>query len=147
MRALSLTQPWASAIALGIKQWETRSWPTKYRGEVCIHAAKSMPRWAKDFAKVESMAHCELDELPLGSVLCIATLAECRATSHIAASLSQQERNWGDYSEGRYAFKFTNVRRLALPVLARGALGLWLVSPDLWVAISKSLAEAEAEKI
>ena len=32
MRALSLTQPWATAIALGIKHWETRSWSTSYRG-------------------------------------------------------------------------------------------------------------------
>lgn len=46
--ALSLTQPWASLVVLGEKQWETRSWPTKYRGELYIHAAKWFPTWAKD---------------------------------------------------------------------------------------------------
>jgi ASCH domain-containing protein len=41
--AISLWQPWASLIALGVKRIETRSWPcpAKYIGErVLIHAAK-----------------------------------------------------------------------------------------------------------
>ena len=40
MKALSLWQPWASAIACGSKTVETRSWSTKYRGPLAIHAAK-----------------------------------------------------------------------------------------------------------
>jgi len=40
MKALSLWQPWASAIALGSKRIETRGWATSYRGPLAIHAAK-----------------------------------------------------------------------------------------------------------
>ncbi len=40
MKALSLWQPWASAIACGSKTVETRHWQTKYRGPLAIHAAK-----------------------------------------------------------------------------------------------------------
>ena len=40
MKALSLWQPWASAIACGSKTIETRSWDTSYRGRLAIHAAK-----------------------------------------------------------------------------------------------------------
>jgi len=46
--AISLWQPWASLIALGVKRIETRSWPcpAKYIGErVIIHAAKHAPDW------------------------------------------------------------------------------------------------------
>jgi hypothetical protein len=75
MKALSLTQPWASAIALGIKKWETRSWPTHHRGEVCIHASKGFPRWAKDFAEEQGI---NLDSLPLGCIVCVCDLTECR---------------------------------------------------------------------
>lgn len=39
MKALTLTQPWATLIAIGAKTLETRSWPTKYRGTLAIHAA------------------------------------------------------------------------------------------------------------
>ncbi len=40
MKAISLHQPWASAIAFNSKRIETRSWRTQYRGPLAIHAAK-----------------------------------------------------------------------------------------------------------
>lgn len=43
MKALTIWQPWASLIACGVKQYETRSWPTKYRGPIAIHAAIKKP--------------------------------------------------------------------------------------------------------
>ena len=43
MKALTLWQPWASLIAVGAKTIETRSWSTKYRGPLAIHAAKRRP--------------------------------------------------------------------------------------------------------
>jgi hypothetical protein len=42
-RVLSLWQPWASLVALGVKTIETRSWSTKYRGPLAIHAAARKP--------------------------------------------------------------------------------------------------------
>lgn len=42
MKALSIRQPWASLLALGIKDIENRSWGTRYRGKVLIHAGKGM---------------------------------------------------------------------------------------------------------
>jgi hypothetical protein len=39
MKALTLTQPWATLVAIGAKKIETRSWATKYRGSLAIHAA------------------------------------------------------------------------------------------------------------
>ena len=48
MKVISLLQPWASLVVLGHKKIETRSWNTKYRGELLIHASvgkkyKSIP--------------------------------------------------------------------------------------------------------
>lgn len=43
MKVLTLHQPWASLVALGIKTIETRSWSTKYRGPLAIHAAGRSP--------------------------------------------------------------------------------------------------------
>lgn len=44
MKVVSLMQPWATLIALGEKSIETRSWATKYRGEIAIHASKTIDR-------------------------------------------------------------------------------------------------------
>lgn len=39
MKVLSIKQPWASLIALGIKPIENRSWKTNFRGRIYIHAS------------------------------------------------------------------------------------------------------------
>jgi len=45
IKAISLWQPWASAMALGFKKNETRHWATKYRGPLLIHAAQKIINW------------------------------------------------------------------------------------------------------
>jgi len=40
MKALTISQPYASLIASGEKWVENRSWPTGYRGPLAIHAGK-----------------------------------------------------------------------------------------------------------
>lgn len=42
MKALAIKQPWAYLLAHGIKKVENRTWNTKFRGEVLIHASKAM---------------------------------------------------------------------------------------------------------
>lgn len=44
MKAITIQQPWASLIASGDKIYETRSWPTKYRGPIAIHAGKRIAK-------------------------------------------------------------------------------------------------------
>ena len=55
MKALTIWQPWASLVACGAKQYETRSWPTKYRGPIAIHAA------IKDPCKLPLLDKAELE--------------------------------------------------------------------------------------
>lgn len=40
--ALSIRQPWVWAILHAGKDIENRSWPTRIRGRICIHAATRM---------------------------------------------------------------------------------------------------------
>ena len=42
MKALTITQPWATLIAIGAKRFETRGWSTPYRGPLAIHAGKNL---------------------------------------------------------------------------------------------------------
>lgn len=84
MRALSLTQPWATLVAQGAKRIETRSFQTTYRGQLAIHASKGFPRDAIELALTEpfrptlhGLGYEQLADLPLGSILAVATVADC----------------------------------------------------------------------
>lgn len=51
MKAISIRQPWAWLIVNGFKDIENRTWDTKYRGMVLIHASKGMKRADYEAAK------------------------------------------------------------------------------------------------
>lgn len=40
MKAVTISQPFATLVALGAKTLETRSWATKHRGDLAIHAGQ-----------------------------------------------------------------------------------------------------------
>lgn len=52
MKTITLTQPWASLVAIGAKRIETRSWRTSYTGPLAIHAAKAFPDVAKSLCEI-----------------------------------------------------------------------------------------------
>ena len=145
MKALSLTQPWASLVALQEKQIETRSWATTYRGPIAIHASKGFPTWAKVLCQADKVFRDALrrhgishwQQLPLGAVIATANLEWCRQIdeqwpSLLRGDISLQELDLGDYTHGRYAWGlwgFSNVKLLRYPIPARGSLGLWEWTP------------------
>lgn len=146
-KALTIAQPWATLVAIGAKQIETRSWQTNYRGDIAIHAGKGLVASGGRSGLIElcntmhfrqalykdgfiTHGHCDFDALPtakmeFGSIIAIAELHDIRPTTEIADSISQQELAFGDYSPGRFAWLLRNVRVLGAPIRAKGALGLW----------------------
>lgn len=81
-KVLTLHQPWASAMFTPLKRIETRSWLTRHRGKLLIHAAATMPRYAKEFSALLSPEIRKLlpDPLPLGVILGEVEHLECRKT-------------------------------------------------------------------
>lgn len=145
MKAITLWQPYASLVALGAKPYETRSWPTAYRGLLAIHAAK---RWTNDLAFCTSSLPCSLIKrllaeydwhllarmgttLPLGAVVAVATLDTIERTEEVRGWLSPARGATGDFSDDRWAWRLSNVLRLPEPVPCRGAQGLWTLPPSV----------------
>lgn len=136
MKALTLTQPWASLIAWGEKRIETRHWWTPYRGPLAIHAAKAMPAWAKTccfeepfFEALEAAGCGGPEDLPRGAVVATGRLVGCVPTVPLQLPPgfvpAEFERDFGDFSPGGWAWLLADVVALPVPVPARGALGLW----------------------
>jgi activating signal cointegrator 1 len=141
VKAITLTQPWATLVALELKRWETRGWPTAYRGPIAIHAAKGFPCGCKEFGE-ELRGRGLIQELPLGSVVAVADLTDCRGTLLVQPLIDAQEEEFGDYSSGRYAFHLENVRALRVPIPVRGALMLWDLPVDVEAAVRNQLEAA-----
>jgi hypothetical protein len=137
VKALSLYQPWASAMAAGIKTIETRGWSTDYRGELAIHAAK---RWAGDqlqFWIDTIMAFPEIEaafarigirhylDLPFGKIVTRVNLVHVASTSaappdYLRTSISPYDQVLGDFGPGRFAWFTTRNIPLAEPIAVIG---------------------------
>lgn len=128
MKVLSLTEPYATLIKNGIKTIETRSWNTKYRGTLYIHASSTKtPKTYKE--NVELMSLVNDDELNYGNIICSCELVDCiEMTEDFVEKIKKLNRNeyiTGIYSKGRYAWILENIKALDKPIKAKGHLGIW----------------------
>lgn len=129
MRAITLWQPWATMVALGVKKIETRSWPIT-SGPLAIHAAKNSPRDALELALHDPFywplhdAGYDVGRLPSGVVVAIVDVVGCAQITP-DFPVGDLERGLGNYSPGRYAWHLANVRRVTPPLPARGRQMLW----------------------
>lgn len=131
LRCLSLTQPWASLVMLGKKRIETRSWSSRFRGLLGIHAAKGVPKSAKSLCFLEPFhsaliaADYDIWNPPVGALLGTVQLVDVVPTAHIRLSIDDDEYAFGDYTPGRWAWIFEDPKPLPAPIPMRGALQLW----------------------
>lgn len=135
MKVLTLTQPWATLVAIGAKKIETRAWKTSHRGPLAIHAASGFPAWAaglcdeEPFSSLLRSAGCtSASQLPRGVIVAVCDLVGCEPTENIRLRPGfsmTYEYAFGDYREGRWGWRLENVRRLPVPLPARGHLMLW----------------------
>jgi hypothetical protein len=137
MKALTLTQPWATLVAIGAKKIETRSWSTSYRGPLAIHAAKGFPQDAQHMCFREPFRHFLSDyvtlnesyfgrhNFPLGAIVATCELVKVVNISSFTERPDEPEYYFGNYSDGRYMWYLENVVALPEPIPAKGALSLW----------------------
>jgi phage N-6-adenine-methyltransferase len=130
LKAISLWQPWASLISLGLKHYETRSWKTSYRGKLLICSTAK-------FTKIQHQQYLKIcnevvlppwdeDNFPHGQVIAICDLVDCvEMTPEFIAQQSQTEILCGDWQVGRYAWKLKNIQPITEPFAVKGKQGLF----------------------
>jgi hypothetical protein len=139
IKALTLWQPWASLAAIGAKLYETRSWPTAYRGWLAIHAAANSPRWALELAMTPPFNEALNGRtiLPKGAIVAVVRLLDCQLmTRDLIARIKAQRPNeikFGDWAPTRFAWQLDPFYRLRRPIPARGSQRLWDWAPPTWI--------------
>lgn len=169
MKAITLHQPWASLVALGVKTIETRSWSTKYRGPLAIHAGARqvhtgnfllLARRALTAGLIDAETEQRFRSLdvPFGAVVATCTLVDVvpmsdlywselpiggwqfqagagRLTRHdplriLPTVVNVDQRPFGDFSPGRFAWLLADVEPVEPHIPARGRQQLWEWSPE-----------------
>lgn len=133
MRAITIQQPWASAIIQRGNDVENRTWVTNYRGPLLIHAGKTRKRLA-DYRDGWPKGVPLLDEsqMAFGAVIGIATLVDCVTRSRSV------------WFSGPYGFCLSEIRRIT-PIPAAGKLGLWVPDPELLARVEAVVPEVVAD--
>lgn len=128
MKALTISQPFASLIADGEKICENRTWPTNYRGTLLIHAGKGS----------KYLGRAELAKQVRSAIVAKAVLQHCyhietlRRMSPSHVLMIDGERHWSvadvlahKHTEGPYCWLLNRIEKLEKPITCSGSLGLW----------------------
>lgn len=116
MRALSIRQPWVELILRGEKDVENRSWSTRHRGPLLLHASRTI--------EVGDARAFGLSDLVTGSLVGMVDILDCtcepRSRWHIA---------------GSFGWYLVNPRRFAAPIPYRGQVGFFHVDIEILRAV------------
>lgn len=151
MKVISLLQPWASLVVMGYKQIETRSWNTKYRGPLLIHASKKYTREQIKLGEKFNMNYGAglgfTEDLPVGQIIGSVNLVETFSTERVFTgaggivftknstvivdkelrmmNITKAEEAFGDYSPGRHGWLLADPVQFKTGMPIKGNLGLW----------------------
>ena len=128
MKVITIWQPYAQAILLGLKHYETRTWKTDYRGDLVIHSSlRSLSPDRKRLAKKYNIV-----DMPKGSFLVLCDLEDCLLiTKDFMNKQNQVELDFGNWVVGNYAWKLKIKRIFKHNAGASGNQGLWTVNSEI----------------
>ena len=123
MKVLTIKQPWATLIMQGDKRFEFRSWQTKYRGDLLIHAGKGIDKEA-----MKRLAKYIPKDMPSAKILGKVTLVDCIKCDDDFKGKCLKE-NKDVYAKStfieKFAWQLENVEVFDKPLEAKGKLSLW----------------------
>jgi len=118
MKVLSIKQPWASLIVNGYKKYEFRTWKTKYRGEVLIHASKSYDQ------RIDQFASLNID-FPIGQIIGKVEITDCIEVNDQLKGELVKENELVYRNASGYAFKLENIQKFENGTNIKGQLGFF----------------------
>lgn len=116
MKVLSIKEPYASLIVNGYKEYEFRSWKTKYRGKILIHASLSYDKKTKEKFKEYNLDYAS------GEIIGEAVISDCVKVDE-SLILKLRAKNPLVYSKSiyneTYAFYLTDVKNMKKEYLVK----------------------------
>jgi hypothetical protein len=114
-KVLTIRQPWASLIVWGIKPVENRSWLTKHRGPLLIHAGMKY----ESEPELERRYRFTRDDIEHGAIIGVVELDD----------IVEQHRS--PFFKGPFGWVLKNAREFSRPIPMKGMLGLFNATLDV----------------
>ncbi|MCC9708227.1 hypothetical protein E4N62_24985 [Streptomyces sp. MNU76] len=132
VRALTLWQPYASAVAVLGKDIENRGWSPTFRGLILVHAGLGTDRVA--------LRHVPHDlELPRGAVVAVARISGAHT------DCDGQCSTWADL-DSEWHWELSDVVRLPTPVTqVKGRQRIWVPDDPLRHRVAAALPQSAAD--
>ncbi len=121
MKALTVCNPWAWAIMFGPKRIENRTWVTRHRGPLLIHAGLSRQWLGSEGDLLPGLP--PLDQLVYGAILGTVDVVDCRPLAECSSN--------DPFASGPWCWVLENPRAFAHPIACRGSLNIWKVPAAL----------------
>ena len=122
MKVLTIKEPFATLIMEGYKKYEFRSWKTKYRGKILIHAGMSIEKDMLERFKEYNLSYSK------GVIIGEAEIVDCILVDD-EFNEELKKINKTVYGKSNhvetYAWKLENVIKYDEPIYIKGQLGLW----------------------
>ena len=138
MKAITIQQPLAAMIGLGVKKIEYRTWETSYRGKLAIHASAKMTKEHAEFCKKKSIITMlqpvvnRYGDLPLGKIIAVVDLVDIFPfTWHNLPKYLAIEKRFKFPCENEYCWVLEKPRFLDEPIPWKGQLGLWEIPREI----------------
>ena len=145
---LSMHQPWASLLVLGIKRFEGRTWSTRYRGRLWIASAAREPT-DEEIAAVEQQyvdnyggrrsAIPFPKAYPTQALLGTVDLVDCLPQDDFQRYRAKNASDLVENSESQHLFVCQNPHQAVLPQRAKGGHKLWNLDPAIVSVMQKGL--------
>ena len=153
MIALSLWQPWATFVVLGVKRYETRGWYTDHLGEIAIASTKTEPAWVRRLMATEPFASILRDHdvrfsaLPRGCVLARMAIIGAFPTERLVKKLDEREIALGDYSARRWGYPLVRQQVYEQPIPCKGGQKLWEWTPPEILPVATEVMDLFGRKV
>lgn len=131
-KALSLTQPWAYAVAQGLKKVENRKWKPSHKFfangpvRIAIHASMTFDEGGAAFLKKQGVV------VPPEKIVHGAVLGLCRVVRVVTQSTDPM-------FFGPYGWELDSFQPLPTPIPCKGALSLWSMPDEVWQQLKSAL--------
>jgi hypothetical protein len=169
MKCISILQPWASLVVTtdpktgkAYKQIETRSWDTKYRGPLLIHASKKgMLNWMYQLIYDWVIPYNKELQFTTGAIIGMVNLVDTFKMGAVYGMIeqnmscficgkevdfSEQEVAFGHYEPNRYGWLLSDPILFHNPIPCKGNLSLWNLPVNIWKSVLFQLQDITGDE-